>query len=123
MTVQSAGRLRTPILSKFHLTQFDAIVLSICAGLAIIIGASAIIGRVSEPGLRVAYLKLDEKRAFNVFVAEADSPDDVKQVTHTDYGVFDYDVSADGRYIAYSERDFECGSADLYLLDLRRGRI
>jgi Tol biopolymer transport system component len=123
MTVQSAGRLRTPILSKFHLTQFDATVLSICAALAIIIGASAIIGRVSEPGLRVAYLKLDEKRLFNVFVAETDSPENAKQVTHTEYGVFDYDVSADGRYIAYTERNFETGSGDLYLLDLQNGDV
>lgn len=106
-------------MPQLRLTRFDLIVLMVAAVLLVIIGLTAALG-ITETPLRVAYLKLGEQsRRYDVWMADPLKPGSAKQVTFADSGVFDYDVSPDGQYIVYSERDFDTGIADLKLLDLR----
>jgi len=106
-------------MTNFRLTPFDLTVFIAMSVLLALIAATAVVG-ISEPILRVAYLKLgDNTRFYDVWMANPAEPDSAEQITFTESGVFDYDISADGRYVAYSERSFDTGIADIKLLDLR----
>ncbi|MFW5748426.1 MAG: TolB family protein [Chloroflexota bacterium] len=103
--------------ARFGLTAFDLLVISVIAVLVGVISVTAVFG-IADPVERVAYLQLDDRRMYEVWIANPENLDDARQVTQTEFGVWDYDVSRDGRYIVYSERDFATGSAELYLIDL-----
>jgi Tol biopolymer transport system component len=66
---------------------------------------------------QVAYLHPVRGGIQNIWVAPLDNPDEARQVTFSDYGIYNFDVSPDGRYIAYADRD-ETGLTDLWLHDL-----
>lgn len=55
---------------------------------------------------------------LNIWIAEVDNPDSARQVTFSLVGIFDFSVSPDGSTIAFSERDRQTQSADIYLLNL-----
>ena len=104
-------------------TRYAIIALLAIVALVIALGAVVIPG-LSNRGLRVAYLKqADSGGAYNLWIADPDSPEKARQITFTRYGVLDYDVSGDGRYIAYTERGFENPASEIILLDLRAGQI
>ncbi len=103
----------------FSLTRFDLTVLTAALILIAAIAVTAAVGIADIP-VRVAYLKLSETNGYyDVWLADPDNPKAAKQVTFSENGVFDYDVSRDGRYIAYSEIDFDTGIGDIYLLDVQ----
>jgi Tol biopolymer transport system component len=104
-----------------HLTRFDWTVFGVIAALVVAIFVTTLAGRASAPGLRVAFVK-DDDGVPNIWIADVDNPDDAEQLTSADYGVPDYDVSADGRYLAYAVRDINTDTADIRLLDLRTGQ-
>ncbi len=69
----------------------------------------------------VAYLHPATGGAQNVWVADIDAPADQRQLTFSEYGVFDFDFSAEGRWLAFAER-MQSGAVTLRLLDLDSGR-
>ncbi len=100
-----------------RLTRFDYHMLAVILGLVSIIGVTITFGTQEEP-LRIAYLKFVDN-AYQVFIADPTDPDGAEQVTTNRYGVFDFSVNSDGTAIAYTERDFETGTSEIMLLDLR----
>lgn len=105
-----------------HLSRFDLTVLGAALTLLAAIVLTLFLG-TSDAALRVAYLKETASGLYQLWLADAGDPSNREQVTSATFGVLDYNVSSDGRYIAYSERDFQSGIADLYLLDLRTGSV
>jgi len=71
---------------------------------------------------RVAYLYPATSGAQNVWTADIDDPASKQQLTFSEFGVFDFDFSADGRWLAFAERSRE-GAVTLRLLDLAEGRL
>ncbi|GAB4516716.1 MAG: hypothetical protein OHK0046_22520 [Anaerolineae bacterium] len=104
-------------------TRFDFTVFSVVVALAATIGLTLLFFEPNEPAPQVAYLKLSESGFYEVWIASTDNPDGARQITETPYGVNDFDVSGDGRYIVYAERDFETGVSDLKLIDLQTDTI
>lgn len=76
--------------------------------------------RVRTP--RVAYLLPADGVPQNIWVANPDQPQAAQQVTFSEMSVLNFDVSPDGRYIAYAERTVE-GTADIKLLELATGAV
>lgn len=108
-------------VSWLRLTRFDMLVAAVLLATAAAIALVTLTAASQKDGLRVAYMKNSAGGVPNIWVADAANPAEAQQVTFTQYGVYDYAVSADGRYIAYSERDFESGLAEIKVLDLNTG--
>jgi Tol biopolymer transport system component len=117
-SIVSRRQLHTPLGELSH---FDMVVVTTLALLVAAIGLTMTFGMPADPGLRVAYLKSDQYGVHNVWLANPDAPGDARQITFTELGVFDFAASPDGRYIVYTETDFNTGVSDLVLLDLRTG--
>ena len=78
---------------------------------------------VSDPGrqpARVAYLYPALGATQNVWLAAVNNPEDKRQLTFSEHGVFDFDISQDGRWLAYAERSDD-RSVVLRLLDMPSG--
>jgi Tol biopolymer transport system component len=103
------------------ISRFDLIVAGVAVVLVLVIGLSVLLATPVERPLRLAYLKADEWGLYHLWIADPQIPASGEQITFTEYGVFDYDVSRDGRYIAYAARDFQTGISDIVLLDLLTG--
>lgn len=71
----------------------------------------------------VAYLAPADSSPQNIWLTNPAEPDSAEQVTFSDSGVFDFDVSPDGRRIAFAERRTDRPAADIKLLDLDTGRV
>jgi Tol biopolymer transport system component len=110
------------LAERVGLTLFDLIVLVVVALLVTAIGLSAALG-ISDPVDRVAYLKLDDRGLYELWISTPGDEDSAEQITETQNGVYDYDVSDDGNYIAFTERDFQTGIAEIYLMTLATGQI
>lgn len=104
------------------LTRFDVTVLGVIAGLITLIGLTAIFGITATPE-RVAYLKISDGGYYQLWLADPEEPERARQMTDAEYGVFDYDISADGQRVVFSERDFETGISEIKLLDLRTREV
>lgn len=84
-----------------------------------------IIGFVSDPARqppRVAYLYPAMAAVQNVWITEIDQPDKQRQLTFSEFGVYDFDFSPDGRRLAFAERTRET-AITLRLLDIASGRV
>ena len=85
----------------------------------------AAISLVSDPGrrtARVAWLFPALDGTQNVWMADIGSPDDHQQLTFSEYGVYDFDFSPDGRWLAFSERGRRAAMT-LRLLDMSSGQV
>ena len=71
---------------------------------------------------RVAFLHPATGGTQNVWMADIDNPAARQQLTFSENGVFDFDFSADGRWLAFAERSGE-GAVILRLLNLASGRL
>ncbi|MCU0479796.1 MAG: hypothetical protein MUE54_01135, partial [Anaerolineae bacterium] len=103
-------------------TPFDKIIWVVSIILIFAIGLSVVFG-IPEDVLRVAYLRLDENRIYQIFVADPNNLNNKRQLTTASKGIYDFDTSPDGRSIVYTERDPKTFHADLYLLDVESGRV
>lgn len=106
---------------RLSITRFDAIVLSISLLLILAIGITVL--AIPRHVLRVAYLRLDDKGLYQIFVIDPQNPASRRQLTNAPKGIYDFDTSPDGRFIVYTERDPKAFNADLYLLDTSTERI
>lgn len=103
-------------ISRFDMLVIGTIVLALLATVAIAV--------LSDPGRRgpsVAYLSPYTGSAPNIWIAPLDDLAAARQVTSASLGVFDFDVSADGRFIAYAAREDGSQFNDIYLLNLQTG--
>lgn len=103
------------------LSAFDATILG---AIVILIGAillATYLGNPARQGAMVAYLYPLENPVQNIWVAPIQNPEQARAVTDSVMGIYDMDVSPDGRFIAYSEQDADTRLMDIYLIDLETG--
>jgi len=86
------------------------------------LGAAAWLMDPARQPTRVAFLHPATGGVQNVWLADIDDPAAKEQLTFSEYGVFDFDISADGRWLAFGERS-GAGAVTLRLLDLAAGRL
>lgn len=103
------------------LSQFDATVITVVIVLIVATVVIAYLGRPARLGAMIAYLYPASDDVPNLWLAPLDNPDDAQQVTFSNIGIYDFDTDRQGRTIAYSMRDEETLSRDIYLLDLQSG--
>ncbi len=102
--------------SRFDLTVGLAVV-----ALLVVIGLVAYFGSPARRGAMVAYLYPLDATLQNIWLAPVSDPTQAQQITDTEMGIYDFDVSPDGRSIAYSQRDPQSLLLDIYLLNLDTG--
>ncbi|MBN1966848.1 MAG: PD40 domain-containing protein, partial [Anaerolineae bacterium] len=71
----------------------------------------------------VVYLAPANGTPQNLWLASGANPDAARQITFSEAGIFNYDVSPDGSRIAFAEHNRATNSIDLKLLDLASGEI
>lgn len=104
-------------VSKLDVAVF--VIVALClAGVAI----AAYIGDPARQPIRVAYLYPATGSPQNVWAAEIDNPAARQQLTFSERGVYDFDFSPDGRWLAFGERTGQ-GVVTLRLLDIPNGRV
>ncbi|MCS6836825.1 MAG: hypothetical protein NZ750_12510 [Anaerolineae bacterium] len=104
---------------RFRLSRFDRIVLGIAALLGLSVLGLALLDEQAEAGPLVAYLAPAYGGLQDLWLAPPDDPSQAQQVTRSDGGLYDFGVSSDGQYIAYSERQQPSGLNEIFLLNLR----
>ena len=95
------------------------------AVIAFCLGAVIILGLVSDPTRqppRVAYLYPALAPVQNVWMTVIDQPEQQQQLTFSEFGVYDFDFSPDGRWLAFTERT-ENAAFTLRLLDIASQRV
>jgi Tol biopolymer transport system component len=98
-----------------------AVFIIVCICLLGLAAAAWVMDPARQP-TRVAYLHPATGGTQNVWIANIDDPSAHQQLTSSEYGVFDFDFSADGRWLAFAER-VEGGAVTLRLLDLAANRL
>ncbi len=91
---------------------------------AICLAGVAIAAYVSDPArqpARVAYLYPATAAQQNVWMAPINDPKAQQQATFSEFGVYDFDFSPDGRWLAFAERS-GTGAVTLRLRDLATGQ-
>ncbi len=104
------------------LAKLDAAVILIAVFCLI---AVVIVGLVSDPARqspRVAYLYPAMAGIQNVWMTAIDQPEEQQQVTFSESGVYDFDFSPDGRWLAFAERTPQA-AVTLRLLDIPSRRL
>lgn len=72
---------------------------------------------------RVAFLAPADSAPMNIWLADPTNLSDVKQLTFSPSGIFDYGVSPDGTKIAFSERNTSTDTMDIKIVDVETGTI
>lgn len=103
-------------------SKLDTVVFGIAAFCLLGVALAAIVSDPARQPIRVAYLYPATSSPQNVWVAEVDNPDAQAQVTFSEYGVYDFDFSPDGDWLAFSERS-DTGIVSLRLMDMRDSRV
>ncbi|MDE2818757.1 MAG: hypothetical protein OXI40_03385 [Chloroflexota bacterium] len=104
------------------LSKLDIVVFGIVALCLLGVALAAILSDPARQPIRVAYLYPATSSPQNVWMAEIGNPDAQEQVTFSENGVYDFDFSPDGDWLAFSERS-EKGIVNLRLMDMRSGRV
>lgn len=89
--------------------------------LAILGGVVASTAPPQQHGEMIAYLYPASSGQQNIWAAPVDDPEAATPLTDEPMGVYNFDVSADGRLIVYAARDPETGLNELWLLDRTSG--
>lgn len=104
---------------RFGLTIFDLTVYLVIVVLLGLIGLTAILSDERDREW-VIYLQMDERYLYELWISTPDGSDQ-RQLTATRNGIWEFDVSSDGRYVVYTQRNFSTGGHDLFILDLTTG--
>lgn len=99
------------------LSKFDLVVITILLLCLVGVGLAAFVSNPANRAPRVAYMYPAFGGKQNVWISDIGNPDSAQQLTFSDIGIFDFDVSPDGRWLAYADRSSE-GNTTLYLLDI-----
>jgi len=106
-----------------RLSRFDWIVLGVSALLGLGVLGLALLDEQVEGGPLVAYLAPAYGGLQDLWLVPLDDPSQARQVTHSSGGLYDFGVSSDGHYIAYSERQQPSGLNEIFLLSLRTRQV
>ncbi|MCB9458133.1 MAG: PD40 domain-containing protein [Anaerolineaceae bacterium] len=104
------------------ITRFD---LLIGGTIALVVLATIVLAVLSDPGRQgamIAYLAPYTGGSPNIWVAPVDEPENARQLSDVTIGVFDFDVSANGKFIAYAARDGESLFNDIYVVNIQTGQ-
>jgi Tol biopolymer transport system component len=107
----------------FNFSAFDLTVAGIALILVLVLLALNTLGDPARRGAMVAYLSPTTGDVPNIWLAPLNDPSQSQQITFSKMGIYDFDVSMDGRWIAYSMRDEEKRMRDIYSLDLQTGNV
>lgn len=105
-----------------NISKLDRIVIIILVLSMIGIGVIAILSNPANQTPKVAYLYPAFGGVQNVWSAPIDNPENQQQLTFSEFGIYDFDVSNDGRWLAFAEKTSE-GSAHIRLLDIPNNRV
>jgi Tol biopolymer transport system component len=109
-----------------RISRFDRNTLVVVGALVAVVALTALFAALQSPaavtGLQIAYLA-PTRGPYNIWLVEAREGAAPRQVTFAEGGVFDFSVSADGRYIAYAEQKGDERIAELMLLDLETNNV
>lgn len=104
-------------LSRLDVTVFVIVAL---VGVAIVL---LLVSTEERPiGEGVMYLSPAYGGIQQVWLTPLDTTQASRQLTQTPYGVYDFDVSTDGKYLVYAQRE-EAGLHELYKLNLQTKQI
>ena len=104
-------------LDKLDVAVF--IIVALCvAGVAI----GAYLSDPARQPARVAYLYPALAAQQNVWLSDINRPGHAQQLTFSERGVFDFDISQDGRWLAYADRA-SGGSVTLRLMNIPSGQV
>ena len=104
------------------LSKLDIVVIFIATFCIVGIGIAGFLSDPTNQPVRIAYLSPAFGGVPNVWVSDIDNPDGQRQLTFSEYGVFDFDVSDDGRWLAFAEKNSE-SIARIRLLDIPNNRV
>ena len=106
------------------LTKLDTIVM---ITIALCITGVALAGVITNPANRtprVAYLYPAYGGITNVWASDIDNPDEAQQLTFSELGIYDYDVSPDGHFLVFAEHAGKEGElATLRMLDIPNNKV
>ncbi len=108
---------------RFRVSPLDATVWFV---IVLLVGALVVLTGVSDPTRReaqIAYLSPAMGGTQNIWLAPLSDPSQAAQITQEKGGVYNFDVSTDGRFIVYAARDIGTGMNELFLLDLQTHRL
>ena len=86
------------------------------------VGIAAYLGDPARQPIQVAYLYPALGSPQNVWLSDIDQPGHQQQLTFSERGVSDFDISHDGRWLVYAEHTAGRG-VTLHLLDIPSGNI
>ncbi len=72
---------------------------------------------------RIVYIAPGANDIDNIWLTDAINPAEARQLTHSETGVINFDVSPDGSQIAYTERSADTLRATIMLLDVESGTV
>ena len=102
---------------RLGLTFFDLLVFVAIGFMLLLIAITMVFGMTTPPDEYVVYLQMDERGLYEIWATDPTKPDEPHQITDTENGIWEYDVSGDGRYIVYSVMDFTTGGRELFIFD------
>jgi len=108
---------------KRWITRLDVVALSVSAAVLALV---ALLTQQSDPrriGPAVAFLYPALGGVQNVWLAPIENPSAAEQVSFAPLGIYDFGVSPDGTYIAYSERTAPSGLHEIMLLNLNTRQV
>lgn len=112
-----------PLARPAFVTRLDVIALSIVLASVGVIALLSLLTAPSPQVPTVAYIYPALGGVQNVWFAPLDDPASAMQMTTTEYGIYDFAVSADGRYLAYAERIEPAGLHEIMLLNLQTRQV
>lgn len=107
----------------FGLSRFDAAVIASAGVIVLAVIIIALIGQPQPIGDAVVYLSPADGGNQNLYLTTLDEPDTPRQLTDVDTTIYDFGVSEDGQFIAYSQREETTGLNDLYLMNLQTRQV
>ncbi|MCA9905125.1 MAG: PD40 domain-containing protein, partial [Anaerolineae bacterium] len=72
---------------------------------------------------RVAYLAPADASPLNVWMATPGEANSEQQITNSTGGIYDFSISPDGQFLAFSETNSSTGTEDIKLIDLETGSL
>lgn len=108
---------------RLSLSRLDATAGTVIGLLLMAILATALVGDFRRPGERIAYLGPATASVQNIWLADPHDLENPQQVTFSGDGIYNFDVSADGRYLAFAERSSDYGTTEIKMLDLYSGAL
>jgi Tol biopolymer transport system component len=88
-------------------SKLDRVVIALCALCILCIGIIAWLNDITHESARVVYLYPAFGGVQNVWMTDIDNPENQRQLTFSEYGIFDFDVSPDGQWLAFADKNIE----------------